>query len=64
MNAVRKISYRDSLCKTEEKTNIYLVSNNSRKENSVLVAGKIMSKDDLNEKLAYFYEHGGPIMEL
>ena len=64
MNAVRKISYRDSLCKTEAKPNIYLVSNNSRKENSVLVAGKIMSKDDLNEKLAYFYEHGGPIMEL
>ena len=64
MNAVRIISYRDSLCKIKEKTNIYLVSNNSRKENSVLVAGKIMSNDDLNEKLAYFYEHGGPIMEL
>lgn len=61
MNTVKKVSYEE---RSPERPNIYLVSDNRRKEDTVSVNGKLMSKHELNEKLAYFYEHGGPIMDI
>lgn len=63
MNTARKMGYNDNH-KRPAKTRLYVVSNNARNEDKIVVDGKLMSKYELNEKLAYFYEHGGPVMDI
>jgi len=66
MNVARKIEMKDTAYKNRysrksTRTNgaeiITLVSKNS-------VEDKEVSLDYLNEKLAYFYNNGGPIMDI
>jgi hypothetical protein len=47
-----------------KRNNLHLVKDECRTEDCVNVNGKTMTRHELNEKLAYFYEHGGPIMEM
>ena len=57
MNAIRnKMENIDK--STTSKTNLTLVSKKDKKE------AENVAKDYLNEKLSYFYSHGGPIMDL
>ncbi|MGE5458950.1 MAG: hypothetical protein ACM3NJ_00710 [Methanobacterium sp.] len=63
MNTARKMSYENS-CTRPEKTKLKLVFDKYKGEEMVMVDGKLMSKSELNEKLAYFYEHGGPVMDI
>jgi len=62
MNTARKMSYENNDTRPE-KSRLYLVVNKNRSEEMVLVDGKMMSKYELNQKLAYFYENGGPVMD-
>lgn len=65
MNAIRKMINQERVNKiATSKTNLTLVKTEKKDKNIEMVDGKFMTKDELNEKLAYFYEHGGPIMEL
>lgn len=63
MNTARKMSYHDSHIRPD-KTKLNLVADRTSDEEMVLVDGKLISKYELNEKLAYFYEHGGPVMDI
>ena len=65
MNAVRKMYNNTYAAKTNTNRNeLHLVKDECRKEDCVTVNGKTMTKHELNEKLAYFYEHGGPVMDI
>ncbi len=62
MNAVRKMNASDIVKEIKEnKSNLSLVSSESR--NNKKEAEK-MTKEYLNEKLYYFYNNGGPIMDI
>lgn len=63
MNTARKMSDENSHTRPE-KTKLYLVADKYKSEEMVMVDGKLMSKHELNEKMAYFYEHGGPVMDI
>jgi len=63
MNTVRKMSF-ESNHNRPKKTKLYVVSTETSNEERILVAGKLMSKYELNEKLAYFYEHVGTVMDI
>jgi len=59
MNAIKKMMISEEVNKNSaSKTNLTLVSKEDKKE------AEKMSKEYLNEKLSYFYSHGGPIMDL
>ncbi len=68
MNLSKKINVRTGssyvylsrkIAKTNSAEVISLDSQRNRENKEVT-----LSIDDLNEKLAYFYNHGGPIMDL
>lgn len=68
MNLSKKINVRmgssyvylgRKIAKTNSAEVIALDSQRNRENKEVT-----LSIDDLNEKLAYFYNHGGPIMDL
>lgn len=63
MNTARKMSYESNNIRPE-KTKLYLAADKCRSEEMLLVDGKLMSKHELNEKMAYFYEHGGPVLDI
>lgn len=63
MNTARKMNYEDKH-KRPAKARLYVIKDNSSNEDKILVNGKLISKYELNEKLAYFYEHGGPAMDI
>lgn len=63
MNTAKNMSYEDSH-RRPAKTRLYVVSDNAGNEDKILVDGKLMSKYELNEKLAFFYENGGPVMDI
>jgi len=67
MNVARKFdlpdkAYENRPCKKVAKTTggeiIYLIGKNNNREN------KEVTLEYLNEKLTYFYNNGGPIMDL
>jgi hypothetical protein len=65
MNAIRDMYYTEYAAKIKAKrSNLHLVKDEYRKEECVTVNGKTMTKYELNEKLAYFYENGGPVMDI
>lgn len=65
MNAMREFIERpEKVENTEKRTRFTLVSSEDKEDKVVLVDGRVMSKHDLNEKLAYFYENGGPVMDI
>ncbi len=62
MNTVRKINASDIVHEIKEnKSNLSLVSSKSHDNKN---ESEKMTKEYLNEKLYYFYTHGGPIMEI
>jgi len=61
MNAIRKMMISETANKADKKTNLTLVSNENREDKKE--AAK-MSKEYLNEKMYYFYNNGGPIMDI
>jgi hypothetical protein len=65
MNAVIDMYNTEYTAKIKaKKSNLRLVKDEYREEECVTVNGKTMTKYELNEKLAYFYENGGPVMEI
>jgi hypothetical protein len=62
MNAIREMYNKEYAAKTK-RTDLHLVIDECRSEECLTVNGKTMNKHELNEKLAYFYENGGPVME-
>jgi len=64
MNAIREMYNNTYAAKTTKRNEFYLVKDECRTEDCVTVNGKTMTKHELNEKLAYFYEHGGPVMDI
>lgn len=62
MNAMREfITGTETAEKNEKRTNMALVKNEEK--SAAKEAGK-MTKEDLNEKLYYFYNNGGPVMDI
>jgi len=62
MNAIKKMMPAKSIEKiTTNKTNLSLVSNEKYEDKK---EAEKMTKEYLNEKLYYFYSHGGPIMDI
>jgi len=65
MNAVRDMYKKDKASKVKaKKPDLSLVKNDATKKDYKLIDGRWISKDELNEKLAYFYENGGPVMDI
>ncbi|HRX22456.1 MAG TPA: hypothetical protein P5273_12170 [Syntrophomonadaceae bacterium] len=62
MNAIREM-YEKEYAPRVKRANLHLVNDNRRSEEYVTVDGKTMTKHELNEKLAYFYANGGPVMD-
>ena len=59
MNAIKKMMVNENVDKnTTSKINLTLISKEDKKE------AEKMSKEYLDEKLSYFYSHGGPIMDI
>lgn len=64
MNALREfIESPKKIVSTEKRTRFTVVSSEDKEDKVVLVDGRVMSKHELNEKMTYFYEHGGPVMD-
>ena len=63
MNAIREM-YNITYAANSKRNSLYLVKDEGRKGDYVTVNGKTMSKHELNEKLAYFYNNGGPVMDI
>ncbi|HPT70004.1 MAG TPA: hypothetical protein PKW50_07630 [Syntrophomonas sp.] len=64
MNAVRDMYSKYNAPKvTVKKPDLTLVSNEDA-DKEYVIDGKRISKEYLNEKLAYFYENGGPVMDI
>ena len=61
MNAIRKMMVSETTNKAEAKTNLTLVSNENGEDKK---EAEKMSKEYLNEKMYYFYNNGGPIMDV
>ena len=62
MNAIRKMMPAKNIDKaTVSKTNLSLISNEKYEDKK---EAEKMTKEYLNEKLSYFYSHGGPIMDI
>lgn len=62
MNAMREfIIGTETVDKNEKRANMALIKKEEKAE--AKEAGK-MTKEDLNEKLYYFYNNGGPIMDI
>jgi len=64
MNAVRDMYNKPNAETKSTKPNLTLVKNDGPDKDYKLVDGRWVSKDYINEKLAYFYENGGPIMDI
>ena len=64
MNAVRDMYNKSSAETKVNKPDMTLVKNDESNKDYKLADGRWVSKDYLNEKLAYFYENGGPIMDV
>jgi hypothetical protein len=65
MNAVRDMyNTKYAASAKAKRSDLHLVKDECRGEECVTVNGKTMTKYELNEKLAYYYENGGPVMEL
>mgnify|MGYP001305639159 CR=1 FL=1 len=65
MNAIKEMYNKEYTVRPKARKNdLHVVKNECRTEDCVTVNGKTMTRHELNEKLAYFYEHGGPIMEM
>ena len=47
-----------------KKPDLTLVKSKEADKEILLVDGRWVSKDYLNEKMAYFYENGGPVMDI
>ncbi|HRX22455.1 MAG TPA: hypothetical protein P5273_12165 [Syntrophomonadaceae bacterium] len=63
MNAIKKM-YEREYAPNVKRTPLHLVNDYRRNEEYVTVDGKTMTKHELNEKLAYFYANGGPVMNI
>ena len=64
MNAIRDMyNTKYATAAKTKRPDLHLVKDECRSEECVTVNGKTMTKHELNEKLAYFYENGGPVME-
>ncbi len=63
MNAVRDIYNKPNAEAKSTKPNLILVKNDGTNKD-YKVDGRWISKEYLNEKLAYFYENGGPVMDI
>lgn len=65
MNAMREfIENPEKIENTEKRTQFKLVNSEDKEDKVVLVDGRVISKYEFNEKLAYFYENGGPVMDI
>lgn len=65
MNAVRDMYKKDKAPEVNaKKPDLSLVKSDETKKDYKLIDGRWISKDELNEKLAYFYENGGPVMDI
>lgn len=65
MNALREfIESPEKTVNTEKRSRFTVLSSENKEDKVVLVDGRVMSKHELNEKLAYFYENGGPVMDI
>jgi len=65
MNAVRDMYNKDKAPEVNaKKPDLTLVKNDEPNKDYKLIDGRWISKDELNEKLAYFYENGGPVMDI
>ena len=62
MNAVRDMYNKTNVEPKTKKPDLTMV--NKTNQDYKLADGRWVSKDYLNEKLAYFYENGGPIMDV
>jgi len=56
MNAVREMYSNKKIKKEVKKPDLKVVKNESKEAN--------YSKEDLNEKMYYFYNNGGPVMDI
>lgn len=63
MNAVRDMYNKPNAEAKSTKPNLILVKNDGTNKD-YKVDGRWISKEYLNEKLAYFYENGGPVMDI
>ena len=61
MNAIRRMMASEIIKAGESKTNLTLVSNEDLGDKKETVK---MTKEYLNEMLHFFYEQGGPIMDI
>jgi len=65
MNAIKEIYNNTYAAKTNTNRNeLHLVKDECCKEDCITVNGKPMTKHELNEKMAYFYNNGGTIMDM
>jgi hypothetical protein len=65
MNAVREMYKKNKATEVNaKKPDLSLVKSDETKKDYQLIDGRWISKDELNEKLAYFYENGGPVMDI
>lgn len=63
MNAVRDMYNKTNVEPKTKKPDLTMVKDKANQDYK-LADGRWVSKDYLNEKLAYFYENGGPIMDV
>jgi hypothetical protein len=63
MNAVRDMYNKTFVEPKTKKPDLTMVKDKTNQDYK-LADGRWVSKDYLNEKLAYFYENGGPIMDV
>jgi len=64
MNAVRDMYSKYNVETKSTKPDLTLVKNEATNKDYKLVDGRWVSKEYLNEKLAYFYENGGPVVDI
>jgi hypothetical protein len=65
MNAIKDMYKKDMTSEVKaNKPNLSLVKSDEAKKDYQLIDGRWISKEELNEKLAYFYENGGPVMDI
>jgi hypothetical protein len=65
MNAIREMIVKSNRPQEiVKKPDLTLVKSKEADKEILLVDGRWVSKDYLNEKMAYFYENGGPVMDI